>query len=75
MAHFYGLLKGRRGEATRCGTKASGMSVTAASWEGAVKTTLFIRDGVDYAEVALVPWQGTGTDRVLYCGPVSGKEG
>jgi len=73
MAHFYGVLNGSRGEATRCGTKSSGLTSIAASWAGAVQTRLFIRDGIDYAEVSLRPWQGSGSNRILYCGPVSGQ--
>jgi len=74
MAHFYGVLNGSHGEATRCGTKSSGLTTVAASWAGAVQTCLFVRDGIDYAEVSLREWQGNGTSRVLYCGPVSGQE-
>lgn len=72
MAHFYGILQGARGQATRCGTRTSGMDMTAASWEGAVSVTLYEQDGRDYARVALMPWHGAGTSRVLYDGPVSG---
>ncbi len=36
MAHFYGTLKGQAGEATRRGSRNSGLRVTAASWQGAV---------------------------------------
>lgn len=72
MAHFYGVLKGARREVTRCGTKASGLETTAASWQGAVSVYLYAKDGVDYARVSLRPWHGQGTDRLLYDGPVSG---
>jgi len=72
MAHFYGMLKGSRGRATRCGTRTSGMDTTAASWDGAVSVSLYERDGRDYARVALTPWHGRGTSRVLYDGPVNG---
>jgi len=72
MAHFYGILQGGRGRATRCGTRTSGMETTAASWEGAVSVSLYERDGCDYARVKLTPWHGRGTSRVLYDGPVSG---
>ena len=74
MAHFYGVMNGSRGEATRCGTKGSGMQVTAASWEGAVQTNLW-HDPVldkDMCEVFLREWHGNGTRKVLYHGPVSG---
>lgn len=72
MSHFYGTLIGNRGEATRCGTKASGITTFAASWAGAVHATVYLRDGVDWARVSLTAWQGAGVDRLLYDGPVSG---
>jgi hypothetical protein len=72
MAHFYGELRGSRGEVTRLGTKASGLRTMAASWEGAVVVRLWDRDGVDMATVSLRPHHGAGVHRVLYDGPVSG---
>jgi hypothetical protein len=72
MAHFYGKIQGQRGRASRLGSKASGLDVTAASWQGAVSITLRERDGIDYATVELVTWNGAGTNRVLYDGPVDG---
>lgn len=33
MAEFYGRLRGNRGEATRCGSRASGITATAQSWQ------------------------------------------
>lgn len=72
MAHFYGGVHGCRGEATRLGTKASGLSAFAASWEGAVKVMLYEREGKDYARVRLTPWNGAGVERTLYDGPVGG---
>jgi hypothetical protein len=74
MAHFYGTLKGSRGEATRCGTKSSGMDTVAASWQGAVKVYLYEKDGTDMARVELAPWHGAGTRKVIYEGPVGGEE-
>jgi hypothetical protein len=74
MAHFYGVLNGSRGEATRCGTKSSGMTATAASWQGAVSVSLYERDGIDYARVSLTLWHGAGQDVLLYDGPVSGSK-
>ena len=75
MAHFYGTLNGSRGEATRCGTKNSGMTTHAASWAGAVRTRLWhdSETGQDMARVELVPWHGSGCYRTLYSGPVSGE--
>lgn len=72
MSHFYGTLQGARGEATRCGTKSSGLIVKAASWQGAVSVTLTEINGVDYATVDLIHWHGAGTTKRLYNGPISG---
>jgi hypothetical protein len=76
MAQFYASIQGNRGEATRLGTKSSGMMTVAASWQGAVKTYLWYNEEkeCDWAEVTLMPWHGQGTHRLLYCGPVSGLE-
>lgn len=76
MSHFYGTLKGNRGEATRGGSKKSGIVSYTASWKGAVRVNLFFNEitGQDEANVSLVPWHGTGTIRPLYHGPVSGEE-
>ena len=75
MAHFYGILTGSRGRATRCGTKNSGLTTCAASWEGAVQVALYERNGCDYALVTLIPWHARGVSRTLYDGPVSGAPG
>lgn len=72
MAHFYGKVCGNRGAATRLGTKASALYAVAASWQGSVRVVLYEHHGVDYARVSLLPWQGAGTSRLLYEGPVSG---
>lgn len=71
MAHFYGTLRGNRGEVTRTGS--SELVAHAASWQGAVRTHLFHdpKTGRDMARVTLVPWRGTGCDRLLYEGPVN----
>lgn len=73
MAHFYGLVRGQaRTNASRRGSRASGLRVTAASWQGAVTVALFERNGRDYCEVSLTPWHGAGVARVIYSGPVDG---
>lgn len=75
MAQFYGVLNGSRGTATRCGTKRSGMTATAASWSGAVRVNVYEdAEGHERAVVELIPWHGRGTSRVLYTGLVSGQE-
>ena len=70
MSHFYGVLSGSRGEATRCGTKNSGMSATAASWKGAINVVLYEENGVDMYRVVQIPWRGNGVSKVLAKGVV-----
>lgn len=73
MAHFYGSIKGQRGEAPRLGTKASGMETYCASWAGAVRCSAYLaEDGEDHVRVHLTPWRGAGADVLLYDGPISG---
>ena len=74
MARFYGVLQGQRGKASRLGSASSGLDVTAASWSGAVRVRLYVRDGVDWATVELTRWHGSGSERELYCGPVGRPE-
>jgi len=75
MSHFYGIISGNRGEATRGGSRDSGYRATAASWQGSVQVYLHHNadTGIDEARVTLEPWHGAGTSVVLYDGPVSGK--
>lgn len=76
MSHFYGTLQGNRGEATRCGSKSSGVVTYAASWQGAVRVQLYYDEatGKDMASVELVPWRGVGAYQTIYDGPVGGIE-
>lgn len=75
MSHFYGTLKGNRGEATRCGTKGSGIDTYAASWRGTIHVRVFYNEktGKDMCIVAKTTWRGAGEHKILYSGPV-GKE-
>ena len=71
MSHFYGVLEGSRGQATRCGTKSSGVNVTVAGWRGAVRVQIRYNANKDRDEyrVYLEPWQGSGGDsRLLAAG-------
>lgn len=72
MSHFYGTIDGQAGQATRRGSKNSGLRVVAASWDGAVEVTLRHDEakGYDVAEVSLIPWQGRGVRRHLWRGTV-----
>lgn len=70
MAHFRGSVQGGRTEASRLGHRSSGLTTYAASWAGAVKVSLMVREGVDWAIVELVPHHGSGVFKTLYSGPV-----
>lgn len=65
MSHFYGTLEGNRGQATRCGTKNSGIRTNAAGWGGSIEASVYEEDGVDRYQVWLTPWQGSGGDSKL----------
>ena len=71
MSKYYGTLQGNRGEATRCGSKDSGITTDAAGWGGAVRVCVFDNDGVDWARVCLTKWHGAGVEKPLYDGPVN----
>ena len=64
MSHFYGTLEGNRGEATRCGTKSSGLITEAAGWQGAIRVTVYHTDDRDMFRVELIPWQGSAGKHV-----------
>lgn len=54
MAQFRGTLKGCRGEASRLGTKNSGLTATANGWEiGATITAGHDSEGRDFVEIRL----------------------
>lgn len=71
MSHFYGTIKGNRGEATRCGHRTTGLTTTAASWAGAIETHLYVNDeGLDCYRIVQKPWKGNGSYRVIAEGRV-----
>ena len=51
MAQFYANIKGNRGEATRMGTKDSGLQAHLRGWDIGVEVRLIHLDGVDRIEV------------------------
>lgn len=65
MSQFYGTVRGSaKTEATRAGSKSSGISVCAASWKGAIRATVYEdENGVERYEIARIPWQGAGGDK------------
>jgi hypothetical protein len=75
MAHFLGSVQGNRSEASRLGSKNSGLHIISASWQGAVEVYLSHDEtGKDIASVFLIPWRGHGVSQTLYVGPVGGGE-
>lgn len=71
MAAFYGVVRGARGKVTRCGTPASGLSTEAASWQGCIRVEVYVRGkGPDMCRVTMIPWEGKGTLKLLYAGPI-----
>jgi hypothetical protein len=51
MAHFYGDMQGSRGQATRCGTKQSGIHAHIRGWHTGVQTVVSHENGVDVVRV------------------------
>lgn len=76
MAHFYATIQGSKGEASRMGGKESGIKSATASYQGCVRVSLSYdeKTGKDIANVTLDYWNGAGTSRTLYFGPVDGSE-
>lgn len=71
MAHFYGNLKGSRGEATRCGTASSGIKVSARSWDGSVTLEMKKREDGKPGIIIRVSDGSAVGGRILFIGPVS----
>jgi len=70
MAHFLGKIEGSRKPITRLGTKASGLSTTAASWDGAIHVHVWYDSETDknYFSVSQIPWHGKGISSEVYSG-------
>lgn len=67
MAQFYGSMKGNRGQTTRMGSKASGMTAHIRGWDIGVRVDLSHRDGVDYVQVYRTSGSRRQTHDVLIC--------
>ena len=70
MAQFMGTVKGQRGEASRLGSKASGLDVTAASYKGCICVRLWHDQttGQDRFRAYQDQWQGIGIQEELASG-------
>ena len=62
MSQFYGTVSGQaRTDATRRGSKRSGIVTYAAGWGGAIRVDVSENEaGEDIFYVSLVPWQSSG---------------
>lgn len=58
MAQFYGEIQGNRGEATRMGTKSSGLRGHIRGWEVGVSVECSHEDGKDVIKV----WRTSGSN-------------
>ena len=75
MSHFYANIRGYRGEATRMGTKSSGMYSNVAGWKGAISVRIWYDNekDEDRYEVNHTPWYGSGSggkSRTIATGPL-----
>jgi len=72
MSHFYGSVKGNRGEATRGGSKNSGYKSYAAGWGGGIEVRLWHDPdgGKDHYTVCQVSHCGKGIEREIARGIV-----
>lgn len=70
MSHYYGTLQGNRGEATRCGTKDSGIETYAATWNGAIRVKIYHEDGKDKYIIERTTWKGKGEYRLIERGTI-----
>jgi hypothetical protein len=77
MSHFYGTVKGTRGEASMCGNAKSQLETYCASYEGAIRCIAYVdkATGKDFVRVEKTTWQGAGEYELLYEGPIgAGKK-
>jgi hypothetical protein len=72
MAHFYGTLEGSRGQASRLGTKASGLLTVAASWNGSISVNIChdSKTGKDCFVIRQAPWHGQGINELIAHGTI-----
>ncbi|MGE0576123.1 MAG: hypothetical protein AB7F22_07675 [Reyranella sp.] len=74
MAHFRGTVQGIRGQASRLGSKASGLEITANGWDGGVTVRLYERNGKDWARITLTGGSGySGAQFDIFNGPIDGE--
>lgn len=66
MSHFYGTVQGNRGDATRGGSRDSGIRTVAASWRGCIEVLVYVdENGRDAFVVREGVWHGEGLTREI----------
>ena len=72
MAYFYGKVAGQRPEPIGMGgTKVNGLSVTAASYKGAIRVEVYVDDdGDDAFAITEQRWEGAGIRRWIAQGKI-----
>jgi hypothetical protein len=66
MSHFYASIQGNRGEATRQGTKNSGMYGHVRGWDIGGRVHCFVRDGEDCIQITVTRGSnGYGSEKFL----------
>jgi hypothetical protein len=64
MSHFYADIQGSRGEATRCGTKSSGMSGHIRGWNVGVRVIIDYDENLGEDVVAVYATGGSNGSRL-----------
>ena len=72
MAAYRAVIQGMRGEASRLGSKASGVRASAATWKTRIEVSYFGNPDDPQVSVAAVSASSGRTLRTLYQGPESG---
>lgn len=72
MSHFYGIIEGQaKTQATRTGSKFSGLETHCASQQGAIRCVAYIDENeIDCVLIEKTTWQGKGKYKLLYEGPI-----
>ena len=68
MATFYGTIQGHRTQATRTGTKNSGIRASVQSWRGSIITELFENDGQLFIRVELAKGASMCSGSTIFSG-------
>ena len=76
MAHYYSRIKGNKGEATRCGTRSSGITARVDSWSTGAITTINYNTAINADIVTLYATEGSDDSygkRIMSYAYIDGK--